>query len=690
MTQRPTAPFAIRGGLVLDRPALEIPPGCAIASNNYEPVEKGHRRWDGFERLDGRPKPSAASYWYLTYESGTALILEGDTVTGATSGATGTATMEMAVESGDVGTADAAGYLVLHNVVGDFVEGENLQVSAVTRAVAAADSSQRGAPNPDDDTLFIQAAIEETREAIGVCPGEGPVRGVFTFEGEHYAIRNEAGGLAARLYKASTSGWTLQSLGRRLSFTSGGTYEILEGDTITGATSGATAVVGRVIVESGDWSAGDAAGRLIFSSQTGTFQAENLNVGANPNVATIAGNSVAQTLPAGGYYKVIEENFYGSEGQKAVYAVNGVGQALEWDGTYLAFISTGMDSDIPTYIAAHKKQLFLAFGSSLQHSSPGDPHNWDPVTGAAELAIGEDINNLLPEYSQVMMVFGRKKIHALYGDDVGNWDLQPTNSSAGAYANTAQLATKPIYLDDAGVRDARATQVYGNFSVGTLSGHIATLFKKLKKAGITPVASSICKDKTQYRLFFSDGRALFCYLGRKVAEFMPLALGKVVRCIHVGQDADGNEVTLFGSDDGYVYQMDIGTSFDGTAIEAYCRQAFYHGGTPTQVKAWKKATIEIDARPTIQIGIVAEVSYASSSSPPATLSDLRVDGGGGFWNVDNWDEFYWSSPVEGRAYARIGAKGENISIAVLSESAYEEPHILHGCVLHYSPRKVLR
>lgn len=72
-------------------------------------------------------------------------------------------------------------------------------------------------------------------------------------------------------------------------FTSGGTYEIVPGDTVTGATSGATARVVAVSLSGGTWAGGDAAGTLTVDTHTGTFQAENLNVGANLNVATIAG-----------------------------------------------------------------------------------------------------------------------------------------------------------------------------------------------------------------------------------------------------------------------------------------------------------------------------------------------------------------------------------------------------------------
>lgn len=691
MTVRPTNPFAIRGGLVQDRPALEIGPGHAIASKNYEPVEKGHRRWDGFERLDGRPKPSDASYWYLAYDAGSALILEGQTVTGGTSAATGIATVEMEVASGDLGAGTGVGYVILHGVSGTFVDNENLQVGGVTKAVLNGQANQRGAPDTDDDELWRRAAIEETRDAILVVPGEGPVRGVFTFEGAHYAIRNAVGGATGAMYKATTAGWVLQALGRSLTFTSGGTYEPAVGDTITGATSGATAVLTKIIETTGDWTTGDQAGRFIFASQTGTFQAENLNVGANLNMATIAADSTANTLPAGGYYKVIDHNFYGASDLNCAYAVSGVGRAFEWNGTVFAFIITGMSSDYPTNIAEVNNQLGLTFaGGSFQNSSPGNPHSWSAVLGATEIGIGEDVGDLLPGYAQVLMLLGRKRLHVLYGDDRDNFDLQTGNGQAGGYPKTMQLVTKPVYVDDFGVRDARSTPTYGNFAIGSLSGHIATFFKAKKKAGVSPIQSSVCKDKGQYRVYFSDGTALFGYFGRKMAEFLPLDLGKVVRCIHVGRDSDNNEVTLFGSDDGYVYQMDVGTSFDGTAIEAYCRLAFNHIGSPTQMKAWKKVTLEVDARPSVTLGILAEVSYGSGNSPPASQQNLTVEAGGGFWNVDNWDDFYWSSPVEGRAYAKIGAKGENISIAVVSESAYEEPHILHGCIFHYSPRKVIR
>jgi len=72
-------------------------------------------------------------------------------------------------------------------------------------------------------------------------------------------------------------------------YTSGGTHEITAGETVTGHTSGATALVQAVSLSTGTWAGGDAAGTLTLRRITGTFAAENLDVGTSLNVATIAG-----------------------------------------------------------------------------------------------------------------------------------------------------------------------------------------------------------------------------------------------------------------------------------------------------------------------------------------------------------------------------------------------------------------
>jgi hypothetical protein len=84
---------------------------------------------------------------------------------------------------------------------------------------------------------------------------------------------------------------------RTLSYTSGGSYQVVAGDILVGAASGATARVVSLTLTSGTWAGGDAAGVLSFVDQSGTFQSENLNKqGGGSDVCTVAGNSAASTL----------------------------------------------------------------------------------------------------------------------------------------------------------------------------------------------------------------------------------------------------------------------------------------------------------------------------------------------------------------------------------------------------------
>ena len=112
-------------------------------------------------------------------------------------------------------------------------------------------------------------------------------------------------------YSYSTGTWgSWQSIAYTLSYTSGGTYQLKSGDVITGATGGATATVVSLTLASGTFAGGDAAGVLTLVEQVGTFEAENLNVGANSNVATIASDSASSGLPAyGGAIKADRLNF---------------------------------------------------------------------------------------------------------------------------------------------------------------------------------------------------------------------------------------------------------------------------------------------------------------------------------------------------------------------------------------------
>lgn len=716
-----TAFYPLRGGLNLITPAVETPPGHSIASLNHEASERGYQRMPGYERFDGRPKPSEATYWIQRFDVGTATIAQGATVTGATSAATAVAVRAMVVQSGAFGDSDAAGYLVLTQRTGAFQDNENLQVGGVTKCVADGTMAERGALVDDEDRAWLQASIEMARTLIVVPAGSGPIRGGFTYDGDTYCFRDNAGGTAGVLFKATTAGWVAQALGRVLAFTSGGTYVVAEGDTITGATSAATAVITRVVVHSGDWTTNNAAGYLIFASQTGTFQAENLNVGANLDVATIAGNSSANALPPLGRYECVEHNFFGASNLKRIYGVSGKGRGFEWDGTVFVPINTGLSDalDKPLHVAAHKNHLFFSFaGGSIQFSGVGDPYAWSVILGAGEIGLGEEVTAMLASVSSVLAIYGRRKVAVLYGSDASDFALQELSNDSGAQEWTVQQMGTPIHLDNGGLRSLEVTSAFGDFKRGSLTRQVDPLLRAIAASGIAPVASMRSRSRDLYRLFWSDGRGLSVYFGRKAPESMPIQLTHVPVCTWVGEDEDGHEVAFFGDANGMVYQLDSGTSHDGTAVPAYIRLPFNHVGSPTQRKRFSKITLETDAGPGTRLGLTAEFSYADPDQPPVqefvftnrsseaftwdqSLWDemswpsvdqglLEDQGAGGFYDEDDLDRFFWSSPAEGVVRTHISGVGTNISVVVMSDGTYAQPYTLHGLILHYSLRGLVR
>jgi hypothetical protein len=69
--------------------------------------------------------------------------------------------------------------------------------------------------------------------------------------------------------------FTCNTLSRLVfAFTSGGTTEITPGALLTGATSGSQLYVDKVLLSSGTWAAGSAAGFIITEDQTGTLGTE--------------------------------------------------------------------------------------------------------------------------------------------------------------------------------------------------------------------------------------------------------------------------------------------------------------------------------------------------------------------------------------------------------------------------------
>lgn len=695
------ATYGFGGGLDLVSAALAVPPGRVISSMNYEPLAEGYGRVQGYERFDGRTAPSAARFWSMPFVAGVLAITSGMVVTGATSGATGVVIMEPVSVSGNWGTGTAAGALVLAAITGTFVDGESLTSSGLPRAIVADVAIEDDAPNDATRRVWLTAATDYHRSLITTVPGSGPVRGVTEMGGVIFAWRNVSGDGSAKLWRSSLTGWQEVPASRLVRFENG-LIEINEGDTVVGATSTVSAAVQRVVRQTGSWGT-DAAGLLVFSPGTAAFNnGEGLNVGAVA-VAT-AGASSLTAFAAGGHYDTIKHNFYGAANRYRVYGAYGEGPGFEFDGTVVAPLETGMVVDKPKRVFEIANHLGLTFeGGSVQFSSIGEPLQWDAITGAGEIGLGTEITDVLQANESAVVLFGQQKIATMEGRDATSFALVELTEEAGAEAWTAQRIGQTVYVDRRGLRSLSATQAYGNFKTGTLSEIIEPYFRTKRKAGAMPVASTVVRSKSHYRLFWSDGTGLTVYFGRKSPEAMPFELNGIQPfCAYATEMPDGTEGAFVGAEDGFVYRLDSGPSFDGAGVRAFIITPFNALGGPMRNKRVHKVTLELQAEPATRLGITAQFDYGDGRQPISGRqsfmvsgagggNDFIVSGGGGQWDSAIWNSFYWSAPLEGRAEAYIDGIGETVSFIMAARSDPDEgPHVLQAYLVHHSARGMKR
>ena len=667
----------LTGGLDEITAPLQRRSGLARNAQNFEAVPLGgYRRIGGYERFSGQPKPSAAEYTILPATiTGSPAV--GDTLTGATSGETG------------VIIALPGGSFVLTKVSGTFDNGENLNVGGPTIATVSGLQTQSAASTVQLHAQYRNLAADQYRADIAAVPGEGNILGVWLYNDVTYAFRNAVGGATAAMYKSTTAGWVLVSFEFQVAFTVG-SGDIDDGDTLT--QGGVTATVRRVAIRTGTLAGSTAAGILVISAPAGGNFAAGAATTTGAGALTLSGVQTAITLLPSGRFEFVNENFGGAANTKRMYGCDGVNKAFQFDGTYFVPIATGMTTDTPSHIWAHKKHLVLSFLGSVQISGIGTPFAWVPLLGATEIGMGDTVTGFaaIPgsEAGGALAIFTRNRLSILYGSSSADWNLVPYRDELGAYAYTIQDVGYTVFLDDRGLTDIQASQAFGNFAHSAFSNQVRNTINNNRSLAI---ASCIVRDLSQYRIFFTNNLALYVtVVGKKVIGIMPCLFSHVVRCACSGEMNDGSEAIFFGSSNGFVYQMDKGTSFDGDAIEYVLDLAYNFCKSPRVVKHFRDAMLEVTGTgyATFQFGY--SLGYGSSEIAQPNPESVTTTFSQTFWDNFTWDSFFWDGQTLLPNILDMDGDGENYSLGIFGSSDYFAPFTLTGAVVQYTPRRRMR
>ena len=418
-----------------------------------------------------------------------------------------------------------------------------------------------------------------------------------------------------------------------------------------------------------------------------------LNI-SGANVTLSAGAANITMLP-GGTYEHVKCNFSGQPNTRRVYGCDGVNKCYEFDGETLVPIATGLVQDQPSHIAFHRNYLVIAQLGSIFGCAVGQPYKWQAIDGAWEIATGDTVNAMITvpgsQSTATLAIFLNTNSAFLYGADPSTFNLVLMNNGINGAPRTAQNLFDTFVFDSLGVVTLKTTLNWGNFLPSSLSKNILQYIQQNRNK-IT--CSTLLRDKSQYRVFFSDGGGLWTtlinqqYLGVGIVQFP-----NPVLCCDQDKDTSNNEVIYFGSNDGlgYVYQMERGTSFDGAAINAYFTPNWDPVKSPRILKRFRAASIEMQGTGYAAIQFGYQLAYGS----PNTGQPLATAATSGFTAAPNWDQFVWDNFVwDGITVSPtdidLQGTAENIQPTISSGTNYISPYTVGSIIYHYSMRRGLR
>lgn len=197
------------------------------------------------------------------------------------------------------------------------------------------------------------------------------------------------------------------------------------------------------------------------------------------------------------------------------------------------------------------------------------------------------------------------------------------------------------------------------------------------------------RERSQYRVFFSDGAGLYAtLLNGEFLGAMPVQFDHPVMC--AWNEPGSTEETYFGSTDGFVYRMDVGSSFDGNAIPFTLELAYADQGGSRVRKRYRRCSLEMQGSGYAEFDFGYTLSYGSEDADQPVLHTVASSTKPAYWDAFTWDAFTWDGRQVAPTEIEMEGTGESVSIALSGQSALWPSFTVNSVTLHYSTRRLTR
>lgn len=319
----------------------------------------------------------------------------------------------------------------------------------------------------------------------------------------------------------------------------------------------------------------------------------------------------------GGKCRFTDFNFAGTH---KITFVDGFNYPAIYDDTLNTVTYNTSNPDLlgVQHVAVFKGTVFYAKDNNLYFSAPYNEVDFSAANGAGVISVSHTITGLTVFRDQ-LIVFSRNKVQRLSGSTVADFQLSPITDSIGCLdSDTIQEVGGDImYLAPDGLRLLSATDRIGDFGLEIASDPIAgdaNTFANLAGS----FSSLVLREKAQYRIFaYNQSEQATVAKGLMATKFSAQGASSVAWATLYGIKAyvcdskytASSEQAIFAHDDGYVYELEIGSSFDGDPINSIFESPYMPITDPQTRKTFYKLTTYLQLEGSVSLTLSTKFDF---------------------------------------------------------------------------------
>jgi hypothetical protein len=305
---------------------------------------------------------------------------------------------------------------------------------------------------------------------------------------------------------------------------------------------------------------------------------------------------------------------YKYTGTNKILIVDGINFPAIFDdvNNSVSYLSAPAEIQGAEHVVVYKGTAFFSKGSTLYFTAPLTDTDFSAANGGGLINVGHSITGLIVFRDQ-LIIFSTNKIQRLTGTTSADFQLSPITDSIGCLdsGTIQEVGGDIMYLAPDGLRLLSATDRIGDFGLQIASSPITRDANKFSGSS-TNFASLVLREKAQYRIFSYNASeqdhlakgllaTKFSDQGAESIAWASLVGFKVYCCD--SKYTDSSEAVLFANEDGYVYQMEQGSSFDNSPIQAIYESPYMPISDPQMRKTFYKLTTYLEPSGSVSLDL---------------------------------------------------------------------------------------